>query len=178
MIIRHTRSEDLEQICQIYACARDRMRREGNPSQWGDDRPPISVLMQDIRNGCSYILEEQGRPCGVFSFIIGDDPTYQLIENGHWLNKAPYGTIHRIAGNGSVKGIFRACLSYCLSQIPNIRIDTHRDNLTMQHLLAKNGFVRCGIIHVEDGSERLAYQKDKFGVSPSDLQFPDFPSQL
>ncbi len=159
MLIRPTRLEDLEQICQIYACARGKMRQTGNPSQWGDDHPYVSVLMQDIRNGCSYILEEQSRPCGVFSFIIGDDPTYQVIEDGHWLNEAPYGTIHRIAGDGSVKGIFDACLAYCLSHIPNIRIDTHRDNLIMQHLLSKNGFVRCGIIHVEDGSERLAYQK-------------------
>ena len=29
----------------------------------------------------------------------------------------------------------------------------------MQHLLEKNGFARCGIIHVADGSSRIAYQK-------------------
>jgi RimJ/RimL family protein N-acetyltransferase len=46
-----------------------------------------------------------------------------------------------------------------MAQIPNIRIDTHRDNAIMQHLLEKNGFVKCGIIYVEDGSPRIAYQK-------------------
>ena len=28
----------------------------------------------------------------------------------------------------------------------------------MQHLFEKNGFKKCGIIYLEDGSERLAYQ--------------------
>ena len=32
---------------------------------------------------------------------------------------------------------------------------------TMQHLLESNGFVRCGIIHIADGSPRIAYQKVK-----------------
>ena len=29
----------------------------------------------------------------------------------------------------------------------------------MQHLLDKNGFTYCGIIYLDDGTERLAYQK-------------------
>ena len=32
--------------------------------------------------------------------------SYQVIEDGAWLNDTlPYGTIHRIAGDGSVKGL-------------------------------------------------------------------------
>lgn len=41
----------------------------------------------------------------------------------------------------------------------SLRADTHADNKIMQHLLEKNGFARCGIIHVEDGTPRVAYQK-------------------
>ena len=174
MIIRHTRADELKQICAIYAYAREQMKKNGNPSQWGNDRPSVSILMQDIRNGCSYVLTQKERLCGVFSFILGEDPTYRVIEQGCWLNEAPYGTIHRLAGTGSVKGIFSACLSYCLSQIPNIRIDTHSDNLIMQHLLVKNGFTRCGIIHVEDGSERIAYQKSLPSYPSASLQLSPF----
>ena len=32
-------------------------------------------------------------------------------------------------------------------------------NKIMQHLLEENGFTKCGIIHVEDGTPRIAYQK-------------------
>lgn len=95
---------------------------------------------------------------GVFAFIIGPDPTYTYIEDGVWLNDDVYGTIHRIAGDGVAKGVFKKCLDFCKSQIDNLRIDTHHNNLTMQHLVEKNGFEKCGIVYMEDGSPRIAYQ--------------------
>lgn len=168
MKIRTTTPADFDRIQQIYAYAREQMRKNGNPNQWGNSRPTISVLLEDIHSGKSYLIEESGRICGVFAFSIGADPTYRVIEQGAWLNEAPYGVIHRLAGSEESKGIFSACLSYCLSQIPNLRIDTHQDNLIMQHLLEKNGFRKCGIIYVDDGSPRLAYQK-----SPQ-VCLPDF----
>ena len=76
-----------------------------------------------------------------------------------WLNDEEYGTIHRIASNGSVKGIFESCLKYCESIVDNIRIDTHHNNFIMQYLIEKNGFTKCGIIFVRDGSPRIAYQR-------------------
>ena len=159
MTIRKTTWEDFPEIQQIYAYAREQMRQNGNPLQWGDDRPSAAALSQDIQAEASYVMEEGGRICGVFSFIMGDDPTYARIEQGHWLNEAPYGTIHRLAGNGTVRGLFGSCLAFCASLHPNIRIDTHADNLLMQHLLEKHRFVKCGIIHVEDGSPRIACQR-------------------
>ena len=41
----------------------------------------------------------------------------------------------------------------------SLRADTHADNKVMQHLLESEGFTRCGIIHVEDGTPRIAYQR-------------------
>ena len=162
MTIKKAQLTVLGTLRQIYDYARDQMKKNGNPSQWGDSHPSEAVVLADIRNSQSYVIEENGKICGTFAFIIGDDPTYRVLEHGRWLNEAPYGTIHRLAGNGSVKGIFAACLAWCLSRIPNIRIDTHQDNLTMQHLLEKNGFIKCGIIYTEDNSPRLAYQKSLF----------------
>ena len=161
MKIRNSTQNDLEQLLSIYAYAREQMRAAGNPSQWGHNRPSGETLLQDIQNGQSHVLVEKGQICGVFTFIIGEDPTYRIIEQGQWLNAAPYGTIHRIAGSGAGKGVFRECLAYCMSRISNIRIDTHRDNAVMQNLLKKNGFQYCGIIRGRDGGERLAYQKEK-----------------
>ena len=36
---------------------------------------------------------------------MGDDPTYQQIYEGTWLNNEPYGVIHRLATNGKQKGV-------------------------------------------------------------------------
>ena len=97
---------------------------------------------------------------GVFAFILGVDPTYQVIEDGAWLNDTlPYGTIHRLASSGKSKGVASAVIEWCLEHCQSLRADTHADNQIMQHLLEKNGFTRCGIIHVADGTPRIAYQK-------------------
>ncbi len=73
------------------------------------------------------------------------------------------GTLHRVAGDGKAHGIFDAIAKFCEQKISHLRIDTHEDNKVMQHLIEKNGFQRCGIIYVEDGSPRIAYEKIKEG---------------
>ena len=49
-------------------------------------------------------------------------------------------------------------IAYCLSLTSTIRIDTHADNLPMQAALKRLGFNYCGIIYLEGGSQRQAYQ--------------------
>jgi hypothetical protein len=159
MIVRKSQTADLDKILQIYSYAREQMKKNGNPSQWGDNRPSQAVIEKDIQEGNSYAIEDEGEICGVFSFIIGIEPTYEMIQEGQWKDDSPYGTIHRLASNGKEKGIFLVCLQYCEQCISNIRVDTHKDNLIMQHLLEKSGYEKCGIIFVEDGSPRIAYQK-------------------
>lgn len=164
MTIRLAADSDLQTIRDIYSYAREQMRLSGNPKQWGTDKPSPDTIKEDIRRKRSYIITSHEQICGVFAFIIGTDPTYQVIEDGSWLNEAPYGTIHRIAGNGTVQGIFENVISFCESsiradQIKNLRIDTHEDNQIMQHLLGKHGFTKCGYIYVEDQTKRIAYQK-------------------
>lgn len=79
------------------------------------------------------------------------------MQQGSWLNDAPYGTIHRLAGDGRMKGIFRKSMDFCRRQCGNLRADTHEDNHTMQHLLEKYGFIKCGKIYLRNGSPRIAY---------------------
>ena len=158
MTIRKTEISDLPRLLKIYSRARDFMRESGNPTQWGDSRPAESAVRADIERGESYVIEHDGIIVGVFAFIIGDEPTYQNID-GKWLNADPYGTVHRIASSGEVRGVFSECLSFCFGLIPNIRIDTHRDNAPMLHLIRKHGFTECGTIWVDDGTPRIAFQK-------------------
>ena len=161
MNIRYATQNDLNDLAVLYACAREKMKANKNPHQWGDNQPAMAVLQQDIAKKQLYVLDEQNKIYGAFAFIIGDDPTYQMIYDGYWLNDLPYGTIHRLASNGQHPHLFKNVLQFCEQKITNIRIDTHADNTIMQHLLKKYGFAYCGIIHVEDGSPRLAYQKSK-----------------
>ena len=159
MTVRKARVGDLERLMKIYDGARTFMRENGNPDQWGNSYPSKELIASDILEGCCYVCEMQGEPIGVFYFKEGEDPTYANIYEGEWINQEPYAVIHRIAVATHCRGVASFCFHYCFSLCPNIKIDTHRNNLPMQRSLAKNGFTRCGIIYLEDGSERIAYQK-------------------
>ena len=149
---------DLERILEVYAAAREYMIRSGNPDQWGRSYPPEELILSDIRAGACRVIRDDEGIHGVFAVFSGEEPTYAVIEDGEWLNPDPYVTIHRMAGDGLVHGLFRCAADYCKSLCPNVRIDTHDRNMAMRHLIWKNGFRRCGTIRVRDGSPRIAYQ--------------------
>lgn len=161
MNIRLARTEEFSRIEEIYASARVFMREQGNPNQWRTQYPPSELLLADIAAERLYVCEEEGELLGVFYFTLGEDPTYRLIEDGAWLSDTPYGVIHRIAVAARGRGVASFCFAHCFSRCHNLRIDTHHDNLPMQRALEKNGFVRCGIIHLENGEARIAYQKEE-----------------
>lgn len=157
--IRKTRKEDIPRLKQIFATARQFMASNGNPDQWAPNYPSDEQLLNDINNGDSFVVISDSRQI-VATFVLhaGIDPTYNTIYEGQWLNDAPYATIHRIASNGEVKGIFRLALQFALNRYDNIRIDTHHDNIVMRNAIMQNGFSYCGIIHCWNGDERMAYQ--------------------
>lgn len=159
MRIRLSTINDIEEIMRIYDAARIFMRASGNHSQWVNGYPKREMVEDDIARRVSYVIEgDDGVPHAVFMFSVEEDPTYALIEDGHWLDNEPYGVIHRIGSDGTMRGALAAAVEYCTGIIANIRIDTHADNAIMQHVLEKNGFERCGTIFCHDGSPRVAFQ--------------------
>lgn len=158
-MIRLATLEDLDKIKKIYAYARLFMKETNNPNQWKDNYPSEEIILSDINNKWLYVCYDKDI-YAVFVFFIGLDETYNYIE-GEWLNSFDYGVIHRVASNGLKKGIFSEVFNYATSFIDNIRIDTHSDNLVMQGVLEKHGFVKCGTIYLKNGSARLAYNYTK-----------------
>ena len=163
MEIRLAETSDIEAVENIYAYARAFMRECGNAHQWGTDYPPRETLTDDIKCGNLYVACDNDEILAVFFFKIGEDKTYLRIRDGGWKNDLPYGVIHRIAvsENAKGKGVSRLCFDFAFERCKNLKIDTHRDNIPMQKALAKNGFEYCGIINLENGDERIAFQKTK-----------------
>ena len=164
MEIRKSTFQDVPRMMEIYSYARKFMAEHGNPRQWGPRNwPPEDLIRRDIQAGNSYVcVNDEGRVIGTFYFVQGKDiePTYSVIEDGAWMDDSPYGVVHRIAGDGSEKGIGSFCIQWAFRQCGHLRIDTHGDNTVMQNLVKKLGFVYCGVIHVvEDSDPRLAYEK-------------------
>ena len=160
MEIRKARLEELDTLMALYDGARRYMRANGNMDQWINGYPCREMIREDIENGNSYVFAENGEIFGVFCFFYGEDvePTYRVID-GAWIKDGPYGVVHRIASGGRMRRMVSQCAAWCLAQCPSLRIDTYRLNRPMRQALERDGFRYCGKIIIEDGSERVAYQK-------------------
>ena len=158
--IRHATMDDLPVILNLRDQAREIMRSYGNVHQWPVGYPLDTKFEEDIQQGHSYVMmDASGVTVGTFAFIPGPDITYQVIYDGQWLDDELYYVIHRIASTPDSHGVLDALLDYCEARSAVIRIDTHADNSIMINGLKKRGYQYCGIIHLLNGDERLAFQK-------------------
>ncbi len=164
MKIRKASEQDFDRIMTIYEHARRFMAEHGNPDQWGPTKwPPEDMIHEDIKNGNSYVcVNDSGDVAGVFYYVNETDiePDYRVITDGEWIGDNNYGVVHRIASDGSERGIGSFCINWAFRQCGHLRMDTHKDNKVMQNLLTKLGFVHCGTIFVkQDDAPRMAFEK-------------------
>ncbi len=154
MNIRLANTLDTDRIFAIYEYARAYMKAHGNPHQWGDDRPEKSVTKDDIKNQRCYVMEDDGHIFACFVFTIGFEKEYEA----KFPSKSEYGVIHRVASDGSKRGIVELIVYFAKGKVNFLRIDTHEDNKTMQRAIERQNFKRLGIIYLEDGSPRILYE--------------------
>lgn len=165
MLIRKTTPADLPAIAALYDQARAAMKAAGI-DQWQDGYPNGDSARQDMEDGTGYLLEEGGEVLATACLAFGHEPTYDSIEQGAWADLTqPYGYLHRVAVSPAAKG--KGCAGLFFAElkrqaqaqgVKGIRGDTHRDNQPMQRVMEKSGLAYRGVIHVEDGTERLAYE--------------------
>lgn len=156
-MIRKSTFDDVPYINSIYEKARKYMADCGI-DQWQNGYPAEADVLADIEAGISYVLEDETGIYGTFVFVGGEDPDYIIIKDGEWKNPEPYFAIHRVASDGSHRGVFTQIAEFAKSRCSHLRVDTHRDNMNMQRVIKANGFEYCGVIHLADGSPRVAFE--------------------
>ncbi len=159
--IRRATPADIDTILELIEESRRKMVAQGNTRQWTKGHPSREMIEADVNNGNSHILTDGNEALATFALVEGPDPTYANIYDGRWLNDNPYYVIHRVASSLKAHGVMRVILDFAFQHTDTLRIDTHEDNLTMQSLLRKYGFSYCGIIHLDNGDPRLAFQKTR-----------------
>ncbi len=158
--VRPASKQEISQIMEVLSAAKKIMRSSGNVNQWIGGYPSEETVLCDISLGHGFVVEDSGKVAGYFACVPSPEPTYAKIYEGQWLDdNLPYHVVHRIGSYPDVHGVFKSIMEWCFEKDSNIRIDTHRDNRIMQHNILKEGFAYCGIIYLENGDERLAYQK-------------------
>lgn len=162
MILRKTKLNDINRVMEIINQAKQYFKNN-NIDQWQEGYPNEESIKEDIMNEEAYVLEDNGKILGTCMVTIQGEPTYHTID-GKWLFNEDYVCVHRIAVDEQYKGAGLASiiLDQAIAMYPNfhsVRMDTHEDNLSMQSFLTKYGFVFCGIITLQNGAPRRAYEK-------------------
>ena len=167
MRILQTREENLPEIMDIFSEARQTIASLGI-NQWQNGYPNEQVIREDIAKERSYSVIDD-TICGTFAVILDGEPTYDKIYDGNWITGndfSNYMAIHRVAVSVSSrgKGVSTEIINYATTLArengrSSLRIDTHEGNIVMRKMLEKHGFAYCGIIYLEDGESRVAYEK-------------------
>lgn len=157
-MIRNATIEELPALLEVYESARAFMRAHGNPTQWSGGYPNRALLKEDIALNRLYaVTDDAGEIHGAFMLLEEPDPTYAYIEGEGWRSDTPYGTLHRVASDGRRKGVFEEAVAFARTRHDHLRVDTFRDNIPMQNAIQKQGFVYRGVIYLENGDPRMAY---------------------
>lgn len=167
-MFRKSTKADIASLMPIFDEARGTIAALGI-NQWQNGYPSEEVIFADIEKDQSYLCELDGRIVGTFAMLENGEPTYDKIYDGHWQtgdDSRDYIAIHRVAISVSSRGsgLSGKIIGYAADFAKekgrkSLRIDTHRGNVVMRRMLEKNGFIYCGIIYLENGDERVAYEK-------------------
>lgn len=124
--------------------------------QWQDGYPNEDTIREDIEKGRGYLLKDDDDIIAYY-MLENHDRCYDVID-GEWLDDSPYVVIHRSVTSDFDKGQGSILFAELKRRYPHIRIDTHEGNISMNRCLLKNGFAYCGIITLESGDPRNAYE--------------------
>ena len=166
LAVRPSRMEELEDLLEIVECGRAALAARGVP-QWNDGYPNRETVLADLRKNVSYTVTLDGKPIATAVILLDGEPDYNEIKDGRWLQDGPYVTVHRVATHKNATRTGAATRLILEAEriarergFSSVRIDTHRQNLVMQAFLERNGFTRCGVIHLRrSGAERIAFEK-------------------
>ena len=165
MEFRKSRKSDIKEIINIIEEAQSYFKANGI-DQWQNGYPNEESIMNDIESDESYVLLKDDKVIATAYLSFSGESDYDVIYDGKWISQGDYAVVHRVAVSSNIKGhgvageLSKYMEKICLeNNIKHIKIDTHRQNQSMQRFLSKNGFEYCGVIYLEDDSERIAFEK-------------------
>jgi len=160
---------DLPVIMQIVADAKAVLKQRG-VDQWQGVYPRPEDFHTNIADGECHLVFHGEEPAGFFCLCRGHEEAYDHLTDGKWTADLPCCVLHRAAvsakyrGSGMAQYMFRCADELCRTYgLKCIRIDTHRKNKAMQHLLTESGYRFRGnlVISIEEGHDpaRQGYEK-------------------
>lgn len=163
-LLKEAQSENVPRILEIMDQAKALMQQEGR-HQWDHTYPTEEHINNDIEHGYGYVLCEEDHIVAYAAVVFDGEPTYRTID-GHWLSDDPYVVVHRLAvaqerrRHGVAKAFMQHVEALSIAKgVSSFKVDTNHDNTYMQKVFETCGFTYCGIITLQRGGQRMAYEK-------------------
>ena len=162
---RRATETDFEQILDVIQSAKSFMA-DIRLEQWHDGYPTDECIKNDISDKNCYVMTVAGEIIATVMVGFDGENTYNRIYDGRWRSFGKFACIHRLAVKREHmnKGVGTAIMTEVEKMAlargwHSLRCDTHENNIPMQRLLIGFGFDYCGIIKLENGAVRLAFEK-------------------
>lgn len=146
--------------------------------QWQDGAgPDVDLVTSDVARGWDRVFLIGGQVAATAALIDEPESAYDQVVEGAWQVRgdtaapagaaSPYATIHRVAVAPAFRGMHVAQRFYArlieearARGFAEIRVDTHADNVRMQHVIASAGFTRACTVLIGNNPKNLrwAYQ--------------------
>lgn len=146
--------------------------------QWQDGAgPDVDLVTSDVARGWGRVFLIGGQVAATAALIDEPESAYDQVVEGAWQVRgdtaapagaaSPYATIHRVAVAPAFRGMHVAQRFYArlieearARGFAEIRVDTHADNVRMQHVIASAGFTRACTVLIGNNPKNLrwAYQ--------------------
>ena len=138
--------------------------------------PDVDLVTSDVARGWGRVFLIGGQVAATAALIDEPEPAYDQVVEGAWQVRgdaapagaaSPYATIHRVAVAPAFRGMHVAQRFYArlieearARGFAEIRVDTHADNVRMQHVIASAGFTRACTVLIGNNPKdlRWAYQ--------------------
>ena len=164
MEFRLAKEIDREKIEKIYEDGSLKLKSLGINQWQGKEKPNLHDFTNLEDNKIIYVLEDEKEI--VSTLIIYDhDDDYENNLHGKWNSPKPYLALHRIAtlSSQTKKGYGRKIIEFAEiyareNNFKSVRIDTHKENKSMQNLLNSLGYSYVGIVYLGGTRERFAYK--------------------
>lgn len=166
MKMRLAKPADIKEIMDIVGQVQKKYFEKNDIPQWRDGYPQKELFEKDIEKKSLFVLSQGELIIGMAAVCFEHEPSYDIIENGAWKSDGEYAVIHRIAvspdfhGFGFGKNFIELAQMLCNQRgVHSLRADTHEQNIAMQKTFQSCGMEYCGVIHIENGDPRVAYEK-------------------
>lgn len=169
--------DDVPAIVATLEAGRSLLAADGIDQWQNGTGPDVDLVTEDVERGWGRVFLIGGQVAATAALIDEPEPAYDQVVEGAWQVRgdaaapagaaSPYATIHRVAVAPAFRGMHVAQRFYArlieearARGFAEIRVDTHADNVRMQHVIASAGFTRaCTVLISDDPKDlRWAYQ--------------------